>query len=239
MKNQYFGDIHDYRKYGLLRSIIEATQLRLLVAWMLTPDDGGSDGSRLSYLNKPSKWGKHDPELFDWLHDILFDLQDPEKRGVHLIEKSEMLPLTQYFSEEVSDQKTNRSAWLRSLEEQAKNNDFVFLDPDNGIEVKSKSYGHTNSSKYVYWREIKPLWDSGKSLLIYQHFIREKRPTFIQRMLTELHDTTPNSLVEAFRTSDVLFLLALQPNHQKYHENIVRSVQSKWKGQIDHCVFPC
>jgi len=58
MKNQYFGDIHDYRKYGLLRSIIEATQLRLLVAWMLTPDDGGSDGSRLSYLNKPLKWGK-------------------------------------------------------------------------------------------------------------------------------------------------------------------------------------
>jgi hypothetical protein len=43
MKNQYFGDINNYRKYGLLRAVIHATRLRLLVAWMLTPDDGGSN----------------------------------------------------------------------------------------------------------------------------------------------------------------------------------------------------
>ena len=33
MKDQYFGDINDYRKYGLLRPIIASS------GWMLTPDD--------------------------------------------------------------------------------------------------------------------------------------------------------------------------------------------------------
>ena len=32
MKNQYFGDINDYRKYGLLRSILRAGDFKLLTA---------------------------------------------------------------------------------------------------------------------------------------------------------------------------------------------------------------
>jgi hypothetical protein len=47
MKNQYFGDINDYRKYGLLRMLHSTGDGRLLVAWMLTPDDGSQvSGSR-------------------------------------------------------------------------------------------------------------------------------------------------------------------------------------------------
>jgi len=37
MKNQYFGDINDYRKYGLLRCFAEAG-LNIGVCWMLTPE---------------------------------------------------------------------------------------------------------------------------------------------------------------------------------------------------------
>jgi hypothetical protein len=44
MKHQYFGDINDYRKYGLLRALQSSSLGGLLVAWMLTPDDGGPDG---------------------------------------------------------------------------------------------------------------------------------------------------------------------------------------------------
>jgi len=35
MKHQYFGDVSDYRKYGLLRGIQRHTNLRLGVCWML------------------------------------------------------------------------------------------------------------------------------------------------------------------------------------------------------------
>lgn len=58
MKNQYFGDINDYRKYGLRRAILDSTRLQMLVAWMLTPDDGSTDGNFITYLEKPDKWRK-------------------------------------------------------------------------------------------------------------------------------------------------------------------------------------
>ena len=55
MKNQYFGDINDYRKYGLIRALQAEAQLRALVAWMLTPNDGRRDGGLRSYLREPGR----------------------------------------------------------------------------------------------------------------------------------------------------------------------------------------
>ena len=55
MKNQYFGDINDYRKYGLLRALQSNGDGRLLVAWMLTPDDGGPDGGFRTYLQESER----------------------------------------------------------------------------------------------------------------------------------------------------------------------------------------
>jgi hypothetical protein len=84
MKNQYFGDVNDYRKYGLLRAIIEASHLRVLVAWMLTPDDGSSDGKFVSYLEQPEKWSKYDPQLFQHIRSMLSGGQ----RRVSLIDRA-------------------------------------------------------------------------------------------------------------------------------------------------------
>jgi len=85
MKDQYFGDINDYRKYGLLRAIIRSSRLRLLVAWMLTPDDGSTDGKFVSYLENPGKWSRHDPVLFQKMKGFL---AHDQKRRVSLIENS-------------------------------------------------------------------------------------------------------------------------------------------------------
>lgn len=231
MKDQYFGDINDYRKYGLLRSIILTSGLHVLVAWMLTENDGSTDGKFVSYLDKPKKWSKHDPLLFKNLNELLTVSQN---RQVSLLQGTDILPNTTYFSDRVPDSPIERSNWFARLAKCAHGCDFVFLDPDNGIEVKSKAYGTKNSSKFVYWREIEALWEAGKSLLIYQHFIREKRINFIQRMLEDLKSKTPVSFVEAFSTPHVVFLMALQPNHKHFHEGIVNLVQENWEGQIQH-----
>jgi len=50
MKNQYVGDINDYHKYGLLRSLKQATGLDILISWMLTSDDTSKDGGKTEYL---------------------------------------------------------------------------------------------------------------------------------------------------------------------------------------------
>jgi hypothetical protein len=231
MKDQYFGDINDYRKYGLLRSIIGASQLRVMIAWMLTPDDGSTDGKFVSYLEQPHKWFRYDSVLFDQLQRFLANGQ---RRRVSLIESTDLLPNAEYFSAHIPDSASERSVWFTSLSEQAQRSELVFLDPDNGLEVKSRPYGRKNSSKFVYWREVEDLWSSGKSLLIYQHFIRENRITYIQRMLKAMRAATPGSFVDAFSTPHVIFLMALQPKHRRFCAGIVDFVQENWRGQIHH-----
>ncbi|MCJ7618838.1 MAG: hypothetical protein MUP64_01300, partial [Anaerolineae bacterium] len=69
MKNQYFGDVNDYRKYGLLRVLTNGGEIKAAVCWMLTPDDGRGDGGFTSYLEQPDKWRHFDPLLFDHLRE--------------------------------------------------------------------------------------------------------------------------------------------------------------------------
>jgi len=229
MKNQYFGDINDYKKYGLLRSIVSAGDMSVLVAWMLTPDDGSSDGKFIEYLGKPSVWEKYDPSLYRGLVRLMGGANE---RNVALIEASSILNGCSFFSESVPDAKPGRETWFSSLLNESINHDLVFLDPDNGLEIKSRPYGRKNSSKFLYWREVSKLWVSGKSLLMYQHFIREKRDDFIQRMLKSLNDLAEHSSVEAFSTQRVVFLLALQPEHHHFRQTIIDKVNVSWRGQI-------
>lgn len=56
MKNQYFGDVNDYQKYELLRTLANNGQYKIGVCWMLTADDGQTDGKFTDFLNKPDVW---------------------------------------------------------------------------------------------------------------------------------------------------------------------------------------
>jgi len=206
MKDQYFSDINDYRKYGLLRAILRVSGFCFLVAWMLTPNDGSTGGKFISYLESPDTWPPHDPILFRKIKELL---SSGSERRIGLIENTNLLPNVEYFSSLVPDAAFERGFCFDSLVRQAHGSNFVFLGPDNGLEVKSRPYGCKGSSKYLYWREVDALWHSGKSLLIYQHFIREERLHFIQRMLKTLSDTVPDSFVEAFATPHVVFFMAL------------------------------
>lgn len=229
MKDQYFGDINDYKKYGLLRAINNASNLKQLVAWMLTPPDDRTDGGFIEYLSDPLRWERYDQPLYEELVRLV-----SADRKVAVIESSDILGGCKFFSEVVPDSASKRQEWFTNLLAVADTVDMVFLDPDNGIEIKSKPYGHKYSSKFLYWREIRSLWNSGKSLLIYQHFIREKRDSYIQRMLKMLKNETKDSSVQAFATPRVLFLMALQQHHQAHHEAIAATVNASWNGQIAH-----
>lgn len=203
----------------------------MLVAWMLTPDDKSKDGKFTTYLNQPDKWAHHDPELF---HALRESLQHNRARRVRLIENTNLLPGAEYFSDIVTDTAPEREAWFKALAKQAQACDFVFLDPDNGLEVKSRPYGRKDSSKFLFWREAEALWGTGKSLLIYQHFVRENRVRYVQRKLEALLVAAPEAIVGAFSTSNVVFLMALQPKHQQFHSAIVQAVQARWEDQIRH-----
>lgn len=228
MKQQYFGDVSDYRKYGLLRCLSEVG-LRVGVLWMLTADEGRNDGQRIAYLRDPGKWRRFDPILFDFLAEIVF-LQG--RRDIAVLENSTMLPRASYYGTLLTDSAAERSRYYRDALAALAQADLVFFDPDNGLEVPSVRYGAAGSRRYLYWGEVEEAWAAGYSLLIFQHFNREARQPFTQRLSAQLHEGTPGSHVVVISTSHVLFLVAAQQRHlEPLHEGL-QLVSQRWASQV-------
>lgn len=224
MKDQYFGDVNDYRKYGLLRLLQSNSKSKLLFAWMLTPDDGGYDGGLRSYLLDPERWQRYDHQLFAGLSSLL----RTHLPSVSMIERVELLPRASYYSKLVPDRRHDRDIWFSELLARAQDADLVFLDPDNGIEVESTPIGRRNSSKYVAWSEIRDLWRLDCSILIYQHFPRKPHNAFALGLAHELRVRTGACFVEAFLTPHVLFLLAAQERHRQQFRDAVAPLRQRW-----------
>jgi hypothetical protein len=234
MKHQYFGDVNDYRKYGLLRALQSSGDLALSVAWMTTPDDGSSDGSLRGYLEDESRWAAYDADLYDFLRASLRSSRRP---SLSMIEGSGILPRTSYYSPTVPDDIAGRRVWSAGLLESARNADLVFLDPDNGLEIPSKPMGRKDSSKYAAWAEVDALAAAGKSLVIYQHFTREPRAEFIRRIGALVQQHSGAAVIEAFRTPHVLFLVAGQRKHEQVLARALSLVERNWAGQLDAVVL--
>src|SRR5262245_13732631 len=229
LKNQYFGDVNDYRKYGLLRCFQRAGRPRLLVAWMLTSDDGGRDGRRRSYLESPQRWCGHDSVLYKGLQNLLRGGRRPD---VTLLEDSGLVPHASFYSDIVPDGRSARGMWRDGLLAAARGADLVFLDPDNGFEVSSKPIGRKGSSKYVSWGEVEALWCDGCSILVYQTFRRETRIVFASRIANELSLRTGARVIEAFSTAHVLFMFMAQERHAHWLSAVCSGLSGHWAGQI-------
>src|SRR3954468_6067603 len=98
MKEQYVGDVNDYRKYALLRHLTQEARIRIGVCWMLTPPDGRTDGNLTKYLEKPPQ--TEDQELFEQLKKLA---AVPEGRRLRHIERNGLLPRAIFFDEYLSD----------------------------------------------------------------------------------------------------------------------------------------
>lgn len=175
------------------------------------------------------KWIKYDNELYNTLYDLVIS---NKSRSVYSIEYSNLFRNTAFYSDYVPQDLGERNEWLVKLIQKANAADFVFFDPDIGIEIPSVPDGTKRSPMYLYWREIEMVWNLGKSLLIYQHFRRENRDDFIDRMLKELKNHTPTSFVDVFKTGNVAFLLALQPEHKDCYDSLAENLDRNWEGQI-------
>lgn len=207
VKHQYIGDINDYRKYALLRALSAGGVNRIGVCWMLTPDDGSTDGGKLAYLTRPEQHRHHDIDLFDILAQAALQ---PDSRRLHTIEASGAIAGAVYHNELLPDDLSGRAVFLERCGSLFHDTDLTFFDPDNGLEV-SLAKGRKNSSKYLYLDEVAAFYEAGKSLLIYQHFPRIERATFMAQRTEQLRDVAPGCAVWAFTTSHVVFFLLIHP----------------------------
>ena len=228
MKHQYFGDVNDYLKYGLLRCV-QASSLKLGVCWMLTPSDKRSDGRKTQYLSKAETWRPHDAPLFDLLQEAVVKQRD---RHLRRIEESKVLNGAHFFSEEAPDSCAERARWLGRMKQVLARADLTFFDPDNGLEVPSKPLGRRGSSKYVYWSELVELWRDGKSLLVFQHYPRETRDRYVARRVEECRSKLQRAKVHALSSANVLFLVVAQPAHHDPVRDAVKRCVARWGQRI-------
>lgn len=210
MKDQYFGDVNDYLKYGLLRVLVERSGLSLGVCWLRTADDDRTDGEFRRYLSEPVRWRGFDPDLYDGLRKLL---DEGNHRTVEHAENWRLLPDATYHHAILTDQAHARATYFASAHRSLANSNLWFFDPDNGLEVPSKGYGTKKSSKFLFWPEVVDAFMAGTSVVIYQHFPREARATYTARRLAELRSRTGATWVAGISTARVLFLVAAQESH--------------------------
>ncbi len=225
MKNQYFGDINDYKKYALLRLLSGEGAIRTAVCWLLTDADNRSDGQSVGYLQEAGRWRAFDPALFDALACCL---ASPENRHVGWAKTADLIPAAVYYDAPLADDASRRRDYFERFLAFARGSDLVFFDPDNGLEVLSKPYGKRGSNRYLYWDELSRAFAAGHSILVYQHFPRVERTAFMQILSAELCGRTGAAEIFTFRTANVVFLLIPQQRHLAYLRERSAQVERVW-----------
>lgn len=219
MKDQYFGDFGDYQKVSLLEHLQEQ-KLKTIVHWMKTRDDDSTDGKHIAYFNKPEQWRLYSPDIFDYLKSKV----ENGSRNLRHIENSPFCTGCEFISEYIEDIGERKKSLSKSI---AKDGDIMLFDPDNGIEVASTN--PKSLHKYVTWDEVARVFDSNKSVIIYQHFARTNRETFIQRKIEEIRDRFSCDLA-SLQVKHSVFFFMIKSNHRNKIQKSINEFSKRWPG---------
>ena len=194
MKNQFFADKRDFFKYDLLLEILEGvpTIRQLSFVPMLTPNDIRNDG-------KFTRYGADGRRVA--LHRFLQDCVDKESRDIQLLRHyfADVAHIYYPYRDSTYFTHDGREEYFLSLPSSALRQAVVFLDPDNGMEVKSTRRG--NGDKYLRYDELSSIvqrMDSESIAVVYQHLPHRKREAFFREISEKL-----SSLV---RVEDVMWI---------------------------------
>ena len=191
MQDRYSGDLGDFGKLGLLKSLCsrretgDSSSLSLGVVWYLVPDEDHNDDGKFVQFLVPSARNQEQFRVCDSvLYDALGDMVFSGARNVVSIRDRAILPVgTRYYEAPLtfdgllgpgSKQQHRvdlRTAWLSGALELTSCCDVVFLDPDNGLEVKVGPY-QKRGPKYAFFDELMPFLRRGQSLVVYHHVAR-------------------------------------------------------------------
>lgn len=256
MQNRYVGDVGDFGKYGLLRSL--GAGLSLGVVWYLTPDEGhNADGKHVSYLEPTAanlaRYRGCDPELYDALAGIMRD----EARSVGSVRERGVLPEGTTFYDEVltydgmpgigpralAARLDRRRRWVDQALHATESCEFVFLDPDNGLEAGTRRHERLGP-KYAYVDELQPYVRRGKSLVVYHHLDRsapalEQVEALLARLGDRLEGSRPLHALLYRRGTLRAFLVVPAPAHEVVlASRIDLFINSPWSRHFNYLSAP-
>ncbi len=236
MKNQYFGDIGDYGKYGLLR-FLAGRGYRIAVNWYLTADDGRRDGRFTDYLERGA-WRSCDPDLFDFLRKTVID---DGRREVSALEEQGMIPLARYYRRPLPEKRPLREAWHREALAFCAGADLVFLDPDVGL---CPGTGPRTDGKHVLRTELADYCQAGLDVVYYCHRGRRPAKEWTQYEMLPLADCPDAQMagVAFHRGSQRCYLFVLHRERaQALEEALADFVETGWRDLFTREDFgrPC
>ena len=229
MKNQRFGDVNDFWKYGLLRALASASGLRLGIVWFLTEDDGCVEEGSFDYLDQPERYRAFDPGLFDKLSRAKAGV----KRRVILGRRWRLLPPDTVFSAETLTDigACMRRSWWWGFWNDTKNCPLVFLDPDAGLDFDgAPEYGARGSARYAYWDEISDQPFQGRSIIVSEPVPPERREARIEDLRAEISYREWPVEARFLGTPGALFMVAALPEHAPRLMAGLDAFEATWLG---------
>ena len=180
MQDRYAGDVGDFGKFSLLRSVFASKSNKIGVIWYKFPnEDHNSDGLHVGYL-EDSSYKACDNELVEKLsHVVSVDRSIAKLESLHLLPESTVC----YASElnfhllhpgqtniAIAARRNERLQWLQKAITSVSGCNIVFLDPDNGLEIQTIPNIHQiRSGKYAYYSEVEQLFKNKDACVIYHH----------------------------------------------------------------------
>lgn len=177
MKNQYAGDVGDYTKLGVLRGL-EQAGFSIGLNWYLTPDEPEhsktfTDGKHTDYLKCECNTPDTD------LHSVLKKIGLSNNRSVTRLERAKLFNNTLFWNKMLEAK--NRDKWHSQALKKLQKQDVIFLDPDNGLEVKSTKPYSKNGNKYTTYKEAADYYAQGSTVIIYNHRDRKTENEYLKR----------------------------------------------------------
>ncbi len=227
MKDQYVGDVSDFEKYALLRSLGSGTGLPLAICWMLTPPDDTGEGNRLQYLQQGDRFRHLDPHVFDRLKELV----DGGHRNVDAVQRANVFENAVYFGGLLEDHLSSRTVYFRQVVASLTTPALVFLDPDIGLAGPNVTRGRRRSSMYVFDDELRDVYRHGHSIVVFDHWKRVPRLPYLRAAFDRLKAATAaQSAFSVGGRSRVVFLAVPQPEHTSALEHAARAFCARWPG---------
>ncbi len=233
MQERYLGDSHDFVKYALLRNLHSSLKLRLGINWYLTEKtidhSSNNDGEKRHHL-KGGGWQRWDTILFDNIKIF----EDKKHRILKNVSSHQILPPdTLYFEEIVPT--SDRTFWHTRAMKALSDSDIIFLDPDNGFEVKSASA--KKLPKYSLYNESIAYHRQGKIVVSIQ-FARqcspERKARDIRTNLYKQADYAAQLPVLRGRVApNILFFFLTPPNYASALTQTLADFSARSEGKAE------
>ena len=244
MQDRYAGDIGDFGKIGLLKAL-QAQGLSIGVNWYLVEPMDTERKSDGTYKQEDGKYLI--PEKLQVCDTLLAEkltkIAKSDHRSIRSLEQGNFILNARYYSEPVSV--AGREEWHKKALDLLNDLDIVFVDPDNGMLVKSVGKKSVKSVKYTFYEEVRDYVRRGQSVLIYNHRSRKQETQYFHEICYKLQEATGITETDILKITfpkcsvrDYLAVPASMEQREKIETAFTAMERGVW-GENGMCRIPC